>query len=218
MTTALIEKQTEWLRAHGGQPGLIVVDVQRDFADPERLAPYGLTPEAADAVAAAVSRIADLVAAARRAEVPVVWVELATDPAHPWNASRWLRTGDTEPIEDEPCVIGTDGAEWFGVHPHEAELRVVKHGYSGFAGTDLAAQLRAEGIGWLTVCGLTTECCVAATAQDAMQADWPVVLPADATAAYELSLHEAALTALALNVAVVSSVDEVVALWTESER
>ncbi|MDQ1121496.1 cysteine hydrolase family protein [Microbacterium trichothecenolyticum] len=215
MTTALETAQTQWLRAEGGRPALVVVDVQRDFADPERLGDYGLTPEASTALAAAVARIAELVDAARRSKIPVVWVELGSDPAEPWRASRWLRSGNTAPLDDEPCVVGTDGAEWFGAVPVAGERRIVKRGYSGFVGTDLAAHLRAENVGWVTVCGLTTECCVAATAQDAMQEDWPVVVPSDATAAYEIALHEAALTTIALNVAVVMPSEQVTHLWTE---
>ncbi|WZH35718.1 MAG: cysteine hydrolase [Microbacterium enclense] len=209
----LRRNQDDFLRSRAGRPALIVVDVQRDFADPERLSEYGLTDDVFVALAAAVERIGDLVAAARQAGVPVFWVELGSDPDHPWRSSRWLRSGDVSPVEGEPCVVGTDGAEWFGVAPALGEQRVVKTGYSGFFGTDLAERLRADGVGWVSVCGVTTECCVAATAQDAMQADWPVVVPADATAAYETPLHEAALTALALNVALVTSVDEVVSLW-----
>jgi nicotinamidase-related amidase len=90
---------------------------------------------------------------------------------------------------------------------------VIKRGYSGFLGTDLDALLRAAGCEWLTITGLTSECCVDATAQDAMQLDWPVVIPRDATAAYDLSVNEAALRQLELNVAVVSDADEVTALW-----
>jgi nicotinamidase-related amidase len=214
----LRQDQNDFLRTRAGRPAVIVVDVQRDFADPERLREYGLTDAAFTALAAAVQRIGDLVEAARTADVPVFWVELGSDPGQPWRSSRWLRSGDVAPVEGEPCVVGTDGADWFGVAPAAGEQRVVKKGYSGFFGTDLAERLRADGIGWVSVCGVTTECCVAATAQDAMQADWPVVVPADATAAYETPLQEAALTALALNVALVASVDEVVALWTRGDQ
>ena len=66
--------------------------------------------------------------------------------------------------------------------------------------------------------GLTSECCVYATAQDAVQLDWPVVVPRDATAAYDLDVHAAALRQLALNVAVLSDADEVVGLWKRGAR
>jgi nicotinamidase-related amidase len=197
------------------RPALVVVDVQRDFGEPTRIAPYGLDDRASAAVDAAVTRIGTLVDEARAAGVPVVWVELGSDPARPWRSSTWLRGGDLDgPMpDDEPCRIGTEGAEWFRTAPASGETRVVKRGYSGFLGTDLEARLTSAGIGWVTVVGLTTECCVLATAQDAMQLGWPVVVPRDATAAYDTDVHEAALTMIGLNVGVVTDADDAVALW-----
>jgi nicotinamidase-related amidase len=168
------------------RPALVVVDVQRDFGDPALLGDYGLDDAATAALDAAIERIGELVDAARALGVPVVWVELGSDPERPWKSSAWLRGGDYDaPMSaSEPCVIGTPGAEWYRMQPADGELRVVKRGYSGFLGTGLDAGLHAAGYGWLTIVGLTSECCVDATAQDAMQLDWPVVVPRDATAAY----------------------------------
>ncbi|MFC9848876.1 cysteine hydrolase family protein [Streptomyces sp. NPDC060223] len=216
----LRERQLAHLARPGSRPALVVVDVQRDFADPERLAGYGLTAAALAVLDRVVTRIGELVDAARSAEVPVVWVELGSDPARPWRSSNWLRGGDydapTSP--DEPCLIATPGAEWYGMQPAEGELRVVKRGYSGFLGTDLEPRLRATGCDWLTVVGLTSECCVYATAQDAAQLDWPVVVPQDATAAYDHHVNAAALFQLGLNVALLSEADEVVELWKKAAR
>jgi len=197
------------------RPALVVVDVQRDFGEPARIAPYGLDDRASVAVDAAVTRIGTLVDEARSAGVPVVWVELGSDPARPWRSSTWLRGGalDAPMPDDEPCRIGTEGAEWFRTAPASGETRVVKRGYSGFLDTDLEARLTSAGIGWVTVVGLTTECCVLATAQDAMQLGWPVVVPRDATAAYDTAVHDAALTMIGLNVGVVTDADDAVALW-----
>lgn len=214
------QAQLAQLSGPGRTPALVVVDVQRDFADPLLLGGYGLTDQALTALDAAVTRIGDLVGAARELGVPVVWVELGSDPARPWRASNWLRQGDYDaPMgPDEPCVLGTPGAEWYRVRPADGEPRVVKRGYSGFFGTDLDARLHATGANWLTVTGLTSECCVQATAVDALQHDWPVLLPQDATAAYDLAVHRAALVQLRLNTAVLCDTDEVVALWKEATR
>ncbi|MGW2385333.1 cysteine hydrolase family protein [Streptomyces sp. NPDC001658] len=214
----LRERQLAHLTRPGSRPALVVVDVQRDFADPDRLTEYRLTAAALSALDQTVTRIGELVHAARAAEVPVVWVELGSDPARPWRSSNWLRGGDYDaPMgPDEPCVLGTPGAEWYRMRPAEGEPRVVKRAYSGFLGTDLDARLRAAGCGWLTVVGLTSECCVYATAQDAVQLDWPVVVPRDATAAYDLDIHAAALVQLGLNVAVLADSDEVVDLWKKA--
>ncbi|MFJ9372612.1 cysteine hydrolase family protein [Streptomyces sp. NPDC101455] len=216
----LRDSQLAQLAGPFSSPALVVVDVQRDFADPERLGAYGLTDTALATLDRTVTRIAELVDVARAAQVPVVWVELGSDPARPWRASNWLREGDYDaPMSpDEPCRVGTAGAEWYQMQPEERELRVVKHGYSGFLGTDLDTRLRAAGYDWLTVVGLTSECCVYATAQDAVQLDWPVVVPQDTTTAYDHHVNAAALFQLGLNVALLSEADEVAELWKKAAR
>jgi nicotinamidase-related amidase len=207
--------QLQYLSSADRSPALVVVDVQRDFGEPERIADYGLSPEALDVLDATVGRIAALVETARATGVPVVWVELGSDPDRPWRSSNWLHSGDyNAPMSAaEPCIVGTVGAQWYRMNPAPGELRVVKRGYSGFLGTDLEPQLRAAGYDWLTIVGLTSECCVDATAQDAVQLDWPVVIPRDAVAAYDPAVNEAALVQLGLNVAVLSEAAEVAALW-----
>ncbi|GAA1735773.1 isochorismatase family cysteine hydrolase [Microbacterium paludicola] len=212
--SALRERQLATLARE--RPALVVVDVQRSFGDPEMLGGHGLDAAAQASVAAAVERCAVLVADARALGVPVYWVELGT--VTPWRASQWLRDGDLDaPLgDDEPCVVGTPGAEWYGVQPLAGEARVRKTGYSGFLHTDLAARLRVDGIGWVAVVGLTTECCIQATATDAIQLGWPVYIPDDATAAYDVPLHAAALEQLALNVAVIGSSSELSGLWAGS--
>lgn len=206
---------SERQRAALSRPALLVVDVQRSFGDPAFLAGYHLDVRASALVADAIDGTARLVAAARGAGVPVFWVELGSDPAQPWRAGLWFRRGDPDaPFgADEPCVVGTPGADWFGVAPADGEVRVVKRGYSGFLGTDLEAQLRKEGVDWVAVAGLTTECCIAATATDAFQLGWPVLVPTDAVGAYDVRLQENALEQLALNVAVLSTTAELTTLW-----
>lgn len=215
--SGLREAQFAQLTRPGSAPALVVVDVQRDFGDPAALGAYGLSEEVVTELDATVTRIGALVDAARELGVPVVWVELGSDPSRPWRSSNWLREGDYDaPMsESEPCIVGTPGAEWYRMQPADGELRVVKRGYSGFLGTDLDQRMRTAGYDWLTIVGLTSECCVDATAQDAMQLDWPVVVPRDATAAYDLAVNEAALVQLELNVAVLSDTDEVVSLWKQ---
>lgn len=195
-----------------GAGAVVVVDVQRSFADPAYLGGYGLDTEASAALVAAIDRMNVLVEGARSLGMPVVWVELASDPAAPWGSSNWLHGGDPLVMSDEePCIVGTPGADWYGVHPAEGELRVAKSRYSGFLRTELDGLLGAAGVAWVAVAGLTTECCVASTANDAMQLGYPVLLPVDAAAAYEVRLHENAVEQLALSVAKPTTVDALLA-------
>lgn len=193
---------------------LLVVDVQRDFADPAVLT--WLDAADRDRVAAAVRRTSGLVDAARAAGVRVVWVGLGQDPAEPWAASRWLRGLPADPADDpeeEPCVEGSPGAAWFGVAPAPGEEVVVKRRYSGFHGTGLADTLRSAGTTWVAAAGLTTECCVDATVRDAFQLGFRTVVASDATAAYQEDAHRHALAALGQNAAVVATADAVAAAW-----
>lgn len=197
----------------GLTPAVVVVDVQHDFGHPDAIGFMCETPQDLQNVQDAVAQVNRLVDAARAAGVPVVWVKL--EGSHDaWTVNNWLRNGSRDlPLGDaNPCVKGTPGAEWYGgLEPRDGEIQVSKHSYSGFIGTDLLEQLRSAGIDWLVVTGLTTECCVFSTANDAMQYDFPVVVPSDACASYGARFHEAALDMLALNSSMVTTTDEVLA-------
>jgi nicotinamidase/pyrazinamidase len=67
-----------------------------------------------------------------------------------------------------------------GSHPdHDA--------YSGFQGTELAKILRDKGIHRVVVCGLATDYCVQATALDALQEDFEVLVLEDAIRGVEVN-------------------------------
>lgn len=199
-----------------GEAAVLVVDTQRDFGDPERL-PW-LDADARARVSDALAGTRLLVDRARAADVPVLWARLEQDPAEPWDSSRWLRgmahLSAAEAAAKEPCLVGTPGPEWFGAHPRAGEEVVTKRRYSAFHGTDLARLLYVSDVSWLVVCGLTVDCCVDATARDAFQHGFRVVVAADATATYERERQDAALAALSRHAAVVAAVDAVTALWS----
>ena len=196
-----------------GRTALLVVDMQTDFASPEgAMGRAGADLAAVPAALAAAQRLAD---AARAAGVPVVFAGLLTSPED--DSAAWaerMRRQGVDPVEELAlCRTGTRGAAFVGPIPLVGEPVVGKLRYSGFFRTDLDAQLQRLGVDTLVVAGLTTECCVDGTARDAFQLDYHVFIAADACAAYEPDLHEAALKALALNCAIVVTTDEVVAAW-----
>lgn len=197
----------------GLTPAVVVVDVQNDFGAPEAISGMCETPQDLKNVQDAVAQIHRLVDGARAAGVPVVWVRL--ESTHDgWTVNNWLRNGSREiPLGDHnPCVKGTPGADWYGgLAPAVGELVVAKESYSGFIGTTLKDDLEQAGIDWVIVTGLTTECCVYSTANDAMQHDLPVVVPSDACASYGADFHAAALKSLALNSSMVTTTDAVLA-------
>ena len=167
--------------------GLVVVDVQNDFADPGgSLAVAG----GADIVPI----VNGAVAAARAAGGLVAY----TADWHPAHTPHFAADGGIWPVH---CVAGTWGAEF---HPRlSIDGPVVRKGangedgYSGFTmrdptsgatiATELATILRAAAVRRVVVCGLATDYCVKATALDAVALGFETVVLADAIRAVDLA-------------------------------
>jgi ureidoacrylate peracid hydrolase len=197
-----------------GRAALVIVDMQTDFASPEgKMGRAGADLSAVPAALAAAQRLAG---AARTAGVPVVFVGLMTSPeddSAAW-AERMRRQGVDPDEQLALCRAGTRGAAFVGPIPLVGEPVVAKLRYSGFFRTDLDAQLQRLGVDTLVIAGLTTECCVDCTVRDAFHLDYHVFVAADACAAYEPSVHEAALKSLALHCAIAVTTDAVIAAWS----
>ena len=155
----------------GPDDALIVIDVQHDFL-----------PGGALAVATGERIFAPIDALAPRFRRVY-----ATRDWHPLDHSSYAQYGGPWPVH---CVAGTRGAAF------DARLDLKKvdavidkgvdretDGYSGFAATPLASDLRIHGVRRVFVCGLATDYCVKATALDAYAAGFATVVVADASAA-----------------------------------
>jgi nicotinamidase/pyrazinamidase len=154
---------------------LVVVDVQHDFL-----------PGGALAVAAGERIFAPIDALAPRfARV------YATRDWHPPDHTSYAQHGGPWPVH---CVAETHGAAF------DARLDLAKvdqivnkgtdratDGYSGFAATTLAGDLRAHHVTRVFVCGLATDYCVKHTALDAQAAGFTTVVIADASAAVDVT-------------------------------
>ncbi|MGO4475162.1 isochorismatase family protein [Massilia sp. 2TAF26] len=91
------------------------------------------------------------------------------------------------------CVAGTPGAEFTAELALPDDAIVVSKAdtaavdaYSAFAGTDLAAQLRARGVGRVTVCGLATDYCVLNTVTDALEEGFDTIVVPEAMRAVDV--------------------------------
>ena len=151
---------------------LIVVDVQNDFCVGGALAVRD-----GDAVLPVINRIS-----ARFSRI------FYTRDWHPANHCSFSDAPEFVDKSWPPhCVQDTPGAEF---HPelYMPDDAVVistaadpdREAYSGFEGTDLAAQLRDAGIRRVFVCGLATDYCVRATVLDALSEGFEAVLVEDA--------------------------------------
>lgn len=166
--------------------GLIVVDMQNDFADPEG----SLFVEGGDQIVVDVN---ELVATTQAAGGFVAY----TQDWHPPATPHFIDDGGVWPVH---CVRDTWGAD---LHPDLAVVGPVvrkgtggEDGYSGFTmqdpvtgdklSTELDDILRTEGVGNVTVVGLAFDVCVKATALDAVAHGYEVRVVQAASASVNL--------------------------------
>jgi nicotinamidase-related amidase len=96
------------------------------------------------------------------------------------------------------CILGEPGHEFVDeVQPLAAETVIDKASFGAFYNTALDDLLRADGIDHLILCGVTTQCCVHSTLREAVDRGYWCLTLADACAASEPGLHEAALQLIA---------------------
>jgi nicotinamidase/pyrazinamidase len=158
------------------ETGLLVVDVQNDFADP---AGSLHVREGETVIPIANHEIAEATAAGALVVYTQDW--------HPESTPHFEKDGGLWPIH---CVQGSWGAMF---HP---ELRVTgdvvrkgssgEDGYSAFSVRDLRSGdtaptmlqglLESRGIRKIVVCGLATDFCVVETVTDARDLGYPVVV------------------------------------------
>lgn len=191
---------------------LIVIDMQNDFCHPEGSLPkhHGLAVAASHAI---LPKLHELATAARSAGVPVIYTQMMNDPRtqSPAFLGRKAVFG-RPPI----CRTGSWGAELWGVEPEPDDIRVVKHRHSAFHGTDLDLRLRSLRRDAVVLTGVNTNVCVESTARDACALDYWTLVVADATAAYTLEEHLAALRNIDRYFGLVVSCEDVLRIWNAS--
>jgi ureidoacrylate peracid hydrolase len=194
---------------------LVVIDVQNDFCHPEgAFGRVGHDNSMMPDLAAGLHR---LLAAARARQVFTVFVRATYDrevTSRPLAQHR-RRLG----LLDSLCLEGTWGADWFGgVAPAGAPNEVVltKHRFDAFQGTPLDLYLRSNGIRTVVVTGVVTSGCVESTVRDAFFLDYRVVVPHDGVAESARSNHEVALGVMKRSFATITSIDDVISTWQQS--
>jgi nicotinamidase-related amidase len=111
-----------------------------------------------------VGNVRTLVDEARRAGLPVIWVQ-HNDAELPIGSDDWQLAAGLEPLPDE--------------------ARVDKQYRSSFEATDLEEVLAGHGIGSLVVCGAETNFCIRHTLHAALERGYDVTLVADAHTALD---------------------------------
>lgn len=148
------------------RPAILVVDMLNDFVTGAL---------ACDRGKAIVPATASLLAAARKAGVPVIFC----NDAHLPKIDRELE------VWGDHAIAGTPGAK---VIPElklsKKDYVVPKRRYSGFFQTDLDALLRELGVKTVVMTGLHTHMCVRHTSADAFQLGYNVAVAKEATDAF----------------------------------
>jgi ureidoacrylate peracid hydrolase len=201
------------------QTALVMVDLQNDFVHPEGWVATQQVPGfiGDSGIPAVLESCARLLAAARAADVPTVFVRMIGDDKYlsPALRAQYMRNhGHTRPV----CVQeGTWGADFSGdLRPdgRAREFVLDKHRYSAFIGTRLDQLLRSNGITALVMCGVATSGCVESTIRDGFMLDYYVVTAADACGDYDSDRHRATLAKLDLSFGYVVGVDDIAGVWS----
>lgn len=143
-----------------GRPAtaLLVIDVQND-----------VVAEAHDRDDV-VARIAGLVKRARKAGVPVVWVQ-HSDVGMPEGSEGWRYVPELAMKAGEPVIHKRYG--------------------DSFEGTGLEAELANAAVGHLVVCGAQTDACIRSTIHGAFTRGYDVTLVGDAHTTEDLTAYGA---------------------------
>lgn len=189
-----------------GRCALIAIDMQVDFASPIGAAgQYGLvTPD----IEAASEKTNQLLAAARKSELPIFFIGLSTtEESSQENLLQFYQSkGESIPAF---CSEGSSGEQFYNCQPLPGEIIIWKKLYDAFYATNLHEKLAERQIDTLIFCGLTTECCIAATVNSAFHRNFNVIVASDACAAYDNALHLAALQIFDLSYGLVRSTHQI---------
>jgi nicotinamidase-related amidase len=169
-----------------GNPVLIVVDIQKGSGpgDPPPI------PHMCE-TGATIPNARKLIAAAREAQVPVVFIQEAHRPDLV-DFGRELDGSETiHCLEGDPL---TDISDEIGYRPEDYFIR--KRRYSAFFGTDLAILLKGLKAETLILIGGLTDVCVHYTFVDAHQSDFYTRVVEDCVVGSSYEAHNASLTAM----------------------
>jgi maleamate amidohydrolase len=164
----------------GKRAAILVVDFIRAYTTPG-------APLYAAAVVEAVRQTVDVLAAARRRGVLVIYTRVIYNPSGIDGGIfvqkvPVLRTL----VEGEPLAEIVPE-----LPPARADVILNKQYASAFFGTSLAAMLTAQGVDTVIITGCSTSGCVRATAVDGMQHGFRVIIPRECVGDRRAEPHEA---------------------------
>ncbi len=137
-----------------------------------------------------LGRATSVLAAARRAGVKVIHVQVGFRPGLPEvSGNNKLFAALKANPQHQQLFQGPAGAIHPALGPEPADIVVTKHRVSAFTGTDLEMLLRAGEIDTLVMFGIATSGVVLSTLLDAFDFDFRVLVIADCCADRDAELH-----------------------------
>lgn len=185
--------------AFGQRPALLIVDVVMAYLDPASALYAG--------VEAALASNERLVAAARKAGVPIIFTHVEYE-AGGTNGGLFYQKIPALKAFDKGSALGRFPDS---LQPEPGDLVITKQYASAFFATGLADKLRALGVDTLLITGYSTSGCVRATALDALQSGFAPFVVRDACGDRHAAPHEANLFDLQAKYAEVISEDTALA-------
>lgn len=163
----------------GQRPGIVVVDFIQGFTDATCPLGSNLDEE--------VKATRVLLDTARKREIPVAFTTVIYEP-HFRDGGHFI-----EKIPALKALVAT--SDWVKVDPRlgrtENEPLIIKKFASAFFGTALQSFFTSQQVDTVIVTGCTTSGCVRATAVDALQYGYRVVVPRECVGDRSQSAHEA---------------------------
>ncbi|MBN9064175.1 MAG: cysteine hydrolase [Rhizobiales bacterium] len=158
-----------------------------------------------------------LVESARRAGVPVIFVQYVYRSDY---KDGGVLIQKISPSRKDVGYIaeGSWDADFIDeLKPLESDFIVKKARFSAFHATTLETVLRSLGAETLVVCGVTTHVCVETTARDGHMRDYQVIIASDATDEVNELWKQTALASFSAVFGWVLTVDEITAVWDAIE-
>lgn len=172
-------------------PVFIFVDLLEDFF---------MQPPLSSRRESLVRAANELAGMAREISAPVIWVRQEFEPDLTDAFLSMRLTGRRVTIK------GTRGCQLLAeLDRRPQDHEIVKKRYSAFFGTGLAELLESLGCTHTVVCGVNSHACVRATAIDAYQRDYHVLLPHEAISSYDEEYHRESMRYLARSIGTVLS-------------
>jgi nicotinamidase-related amidase len=170
-----------------------------------------------DAATPVLDRAARILNAARSGSVPVIYVVVGFRPGYPEVSARNRAFGPL--VQSGRFVTTTPGSDVDPkLKPEAADVVILKHRVSAFAGTDLDMVLRAKAIDTLILLGLSTSGVVLSTLRHAADADYRLVVASDACADADAEVHRVLMEKVFPRQATVLASEQVIEALREAGR